>query len=60
MVMEMDAVVLAGGKEGAKLIRGKNKAFLPLRGRLFLFLAGAEFAAPSVLPGETLSGRWRA
>jgi molybdopterin-guanine dinucleotide biosynthesis protein A len=31
--MEMDAVVLAGEKEGAKLIRGTNKALLPLRGR---------------------------
>ncbi len=31
--MKMDAVVLAGEKEGAKLIRGTNKALLPLRGR---------------------------
>jgi molybdopterin-guanine dinucleotide biosynthesis protein A len=31
--MELDAVVLAGEREGAKLIRGTNKALLPLRGR---------------------------
>ncbi len=31
--MDMNAVVLAGEREGAKLIRGTNKALLPLCGR---------------------------
>lgn len=43
--MELDVVILAGGKEGAKLIRGDNKALLRLRDRPLISYVIEAFAA---------------